>query len=302
LNIALKIDVDTYEGTRVGVPALVELLRRHDARATFFFSLGPDHTGRAVRRVFRRGFLSKVSRTSVVENYGWKTLLYGTLLPGPNIGLKCADIMRATQRAGFETAIHCWDHTRWQDFVTQKGREWTQRELKQAWLRYEQIFSESPRGIGAPGWQTTPNALAIQDEMGFAYCSDTRGAHPFLPLMEGKRFNCPQLPTTLPTLDELIGVDGVTEENVCEHLLEASSKPGPAGHVFTLHAELEGRRYLPVLERLLQGWRKQGHQLVALADLYASLDLSTLPVHHVVNGQIPGRSGLLALQGKQVTA
>ena len=186
MRIALKIDVDTYDGTRRGVPVLVELLRRYDARASFFFSLGPDHTGRAIRRVFRPGFVSKVSRTSVVANYGWKTLLYGTLWPGPDIGLKCADIMRETHRAGFETAIHCWDHTRWQDGVSKKGVEWVQRELLKARLRFVQIFSESPCGIGAPGWQITPNALAIQDELGFSYCSDTRG-NPSLLAFHGRQ-------------------------------------------------------------------------------------------------------------------
>ncbi|HXL83480.1 MAG TPA: 4-deoxy-4-formamido-L-arabinose-phosphoundecaprenol deformylase, partial [Casimicrobiaceae bacterium] len=54
--LALKIDVDTLRGTREGVPTLVELLRRHKAGATFLFSVGPDHTGRAIKRVFRPGF------------------------------------------------------------------------------------------------------------------------------------------------------------------------------------------------------------------------------------------------------
>ena len=68
MKLALKIDVDTYRGTLEGVPRLVELLRKHDAQATFLFSLGPDHTGRAIKRVFRRGFLKKVSRTSVTSH------------------------------------------------------------------------------------------------------------------------------------------------------------------------------------------------------------------------------------------
>ena len=46
-----------------------------------------------------------------------KTLLYGTLLPGPDIGRRCADIMRAVRDDGFEVGIHCWDHIRWQDGV-----------------------------------------------------------------------------------------------------------------------------------------------------------------------------------------
>ena len=47
--LALKIDVDTLRGTREGVPNLVVLLKKYGADATFLFSLGPDHTGRAIK-------------------------------------------------------------------------------------------------------------------------------------------------------------------------------------------------------------------------------------------------------------
>ena len=99
MKLALKIDVDTYRGTREGVPRLVDMLQQHGAGATFLFSLGSDHTGRAIKRVFRPGFLTKVSRTSVLEHYGVKTLLYGTVLPGPDIGSRCADAMRTMHTA-----------------------------------------------------------------------------------------------------------------------------------------------------------------------------------------------------------
>lgn len=297
MRIALKIDVDTYRGTREGVPALVAALRRHEAQATFLFSLGPDHTGRALRRIFRPGFLRKVMRTSVGANYGLKTLCYGVLLPGPDIGRRCAPLLRQTREAGFETGVHCWDHVRWQDYVTRRDPAWTRRELEHAAARFAEVFGTAARTCGAPGWQTTAAALRLQDEMGYTCCSDTRGTHPFLPAMDGAIFTCPQLPTTLPTLDELIGIDGLTEENVADHLLELSGQVAPHGHVFTLHAELEGMRLLPVFEKLLAGWRKRGVELVSLAGLCDGLDRSTLPVHEVVMGEIPGRSGTVALQG-----
>ena len=60
MRLGLKVDVDTLRGTREGVPGLVELFRNHDVAATFLFSLGPDHTGRAIKRVFRPGFVGKV--------------------------------------------------------------------------------------------------------------------------------------------------------------------------------------------------------------------------------------------------
>ena len=122
-KLALKIDVDTWRGTLQGVPRLVEILRRHRAGASFLFSLGPDHTGRAIKRVFRPGFMKKVQRTSVVSHYGIKTLMYGTLLPGPDIGRRGADILRATRDAGFETAIHCWDPVSYTHLTLPTNRE-----------------------------------------------------------------------------------------------------------------------------------------------------------------------------------
>src|SRR2546430_12864326 len=84
MRLALKVDVDTDRGTRIGVPNLVADCKNVGAPACFLFSLGPDQTGRAVTRVFRPGFFKKVSRTSVLELYGVRTLLNGTFLPAPH--------------------------------------------------------------------------------------------------------------------------------------------------------------------------------------------------------------------------
>jgi undecaprenyl phosphate-alpha-L-ara4FN deformylase len=296
LKIALKIDVDTYRGTREGVPRLVEALQRHQADATFLFSLGPDNTGRAIKRVLRPGFMSKVSRTSVVEHYGIKTLMYGTLLPGPDIGRECADLLRSVRDTGFEVGIHTWDHIRWQDYVVKKDLAWTAAEMQRSVQRFEEIFGEKPRTHGAAGWQMNHHAYRLEQEYGFDYASDCRGTEPFLPVVAGQAVNVPQLPTTLPTLDELIGLDSLTAVNVHGHLLRLTA-PMNRDHVYTLHAELEGMRLLPILERLLAGWREQGYQLTSMRRLFDSLDLARLPKYRITRGSIAGRSGELALQG-----
>ena len=295
MRLALKIDVDTYRGTREGVPRLVELLQKHGAGATFLFSLGPDHTGRAIKRVFRPGFLGKVGRTSVLSHYGIRTLLYGTLLPGPDIGKRCADILRGVRDAGFEVGIHTWDHVKWQDGVGSADEAWTERQMALARDRFREIFAAEPKVHGAAGWQMNVHAWRRTQRFGFDYCSDSRGTHPFLPVFRAEIVACPQLPTTLPTLDELIGLDGVTEASVADAVLERTREP--RDHVFTLHAELEGMKLAPAFERLLEGWKAQGYELVALRDLRASLDPAALPLHAVQDGEIRGRSGTLALQG-----
>jgi peptidoglycan/xylan/chitin deacetylase (PgdA/CDA1 family) len=296
LKLALKIDVDTFRGTREGVPRLLEILARHQVGATFLFSLGPDHTGRAIRRMFRPGFMKKVGRTSVLSHYGARTLLYGTVLPGPDIGRRCAGILRRVRDCGFEVGIHTWDHVKWQDGVGGADADWTGRQMGLAAGRFEEVFGERATVHGAAGWQMNVHAYRRTQALGFDYASDTRGTHPFLPVVRAEIVACPQFPTTLPTLDEMIGLDGVTETSVVENLLGVT---GPVGrdHVFTLHAELEGMKLAPALERLLVGWRAQGYELVALRDLVAAQPASSLPLHTVVDGPIRGRSGNLACQG-----
>ena len=300
MKLALKIDVDTYRGTRRGVPRLMEMLKQHGADATFLFSVGPDHTGRAIKRVFRRGFVGKVSRTSVLSHYGFATLLYGTLLPGPDIGRRCADTMRAARDAGFEVGIHAWDHVKWQDGLAGADARWTERQMRLARERFEEIFGEPARAHGAAGWQTNLHALRLTQRLGYDYCSDTRGTCPFIPVWRAEIVACPQLPTTLPTLDELIGSGGVNRKNVAEHLLGLTRNAPAFGHVYTLHAELEGgKRLAPVFAALLNGWKNQGYDLVSMRTLAESLDLRSLPRNEIAIGAVAGRSGTLALQGRE---
>lgn len=297
--LVLKIDVDTLRGTHEGVPRLLNILRRHNVGATFLFSVGPDHTGRAIRRIFRPGFVRKVQRTSVVRHYGVKTLLHGTLLPGPDIGRREAELMRRTRDEGFEVGVHSWDHVKWQDGLDGAGAEWTGGQMRRACDRFVEIFKEAPRIHGAAGWQMNVHALRLTQELGFEYCSDGRGTHPHLPVWNAELIRCPQLPTTLPTLDELIGSDGIDEDNVVDRLLALTAPPPQAGHVFTLHAELEGMRLAPTFERLLAGWKAQGYQPVPMRSLYETLQTLALPRCEVGPETVPGRSGTLLCQGQE---
>lgn len=302
MKLALKVDVDTYRGTREGVPRLVEILKRHGAGATFLFSLGPDHTGRAIKRAFRRGFMKKVSRTSVASHYGLKTLLYGTLLPGPDIGRACGEVMRRVRDEGFEAGIHAWDHVKWQDGVAGADAAWTGAQMHLATDRFAEIFGEGASVHGAAGWRMNIHAFRLAQRLGFDYCSDTRGTHPFVPVIRAEPMACPQLPTTLPTLDELLGIGDVNADNVAQALLKASEQPRPTGHVYTLHAELEGGKLAPAFESMLAGWKTLGYELVPMRDMFATLQTAQLPRHEVIDGEVAGRTGALALQGREFLA
>ena len=301
--LCLKVDVDTLRGTQQGVPRLVELFKREQVGATFLFSMGPDNTGRAIKRIFRPGFLAKVRRTSVRAHYGLKTLMYGTLIPGPDIGVRAAEPMRATRDAGFECGIHCWDHVGWQDNVMKKSPQWTRAQMDRAHERFIEVFGTPALTWGAAGWQMSLEGLRHQGTLGYRYASDARAGSTgndnppaFWPLVHAEALPVLQITGTLPTLDELIGVNGCTPDNAHLHLLSLTATP-TRDHVFTLHAELEGLALLPVMERLLAGWRDQGYTLLSTGTYIDMLETKSLPYCEVEWGEISGRSGTLIKQG-----
>src|SRR3984893_10686767 len=194
-HIGLKVDVDTLRGTREGVLRLTALFKKLKVDATFYFSVGPDHTGRAMRRVFRKGFAQKVARTSVLKHYGLKTLLYGVLLPGPDIGREAGAFMRGVYDGGFEGGRHTYDHVRWQDYVAGASAAWTRSEFERGMNAFEGVFGFFPQSHAAAGWQINAHALELEREYGLHFASDTRGRTPFWPRLAGGRSTMPQMPT-----------------------------------------------------------------------------------------------------------
>ena len=295
-RLALKVDVDTDRGTRIGVPNLVADCREFGAPASFLFSLGPDQTGRAITRIFRPGFFGKVSRTGVVGLYGVRTLLNGTLLPAPHIGRRNEDAIRAVRDAGFEVGIHSYNHYRWQDHVQGMALDEVRGEFGKAREEFRRILGTSAATAGAAGWQSNERTRQVYDEAGLLYASDTRGRSPFLPRIGGRVFRTPEIPSTLPTFDELMGRPEFPEARIVPHLLSLLRTDGP--NVFTLHAEIEGMGKRALFRRLLEECRRGGVELIRMDALAREL-LATpgsIPVCDQVMAPVEGRSGLVACQ------
>jgi peptidoglycan/xylan/chitin deacetylase (PgdA/CDA1 family) len=298
VRLALKVDVDTERGTREGVPALAELFSRAGVPAAFYFSLGPDHTGRALTRVFRPGFVGKTVRTNVVAIYGIRTLLNGILLPGPMIARRHGEILRAVRKAGFEVGIHCWDHIRWQDKLHKLSAAETSLEFGRALSAFHEVFGTRAVSAAAAGWQANAHSLAAYDAAGLLYASDARGRSPFYPRAGGHTFRTLQIPTTLPTLDELMGRPEYPEDQLCSAYL--SWLVPDALNVLTIHAEIEGMYKRSWFAGFLGACRSQGVAFTALADEAQAIlaDPERIPVTDLVLGTMPGRSGVLALQAE----
>lgn len=292
--LALKIDVSTWRGLREGVPALLALLARHGAGATFFFATGPDASGRAFAA------LPPGRAAGLSEHGGAVPRLYGTLLPAPDLGRRGEATMRAVRDAGFDTGMGSWHPVRWRRRAAAAGAAWTEAAIQQGREAYARVFGEPPRAHAAAGWQTNVHALRTSQRLGFAYCSDGRGRSPHLPVANAELVRCPQFPTTLPLLDECLAT-GVAPEALASHLL-ARTAAAETPQVFGLRADVEGRLLVPALDQLLLGWKAQGHALVSLADLWAGVEPLALPRCETALAPIAGRRHPVLQQGPEFLA
>ena len=292
--LVIKTDVDTLKGYREGVPRLLEIFRARKMRASLFFSFGPDNSGKAIRRVFKKGFIQKMRRTKAPSTYGLRTMLYGTLLPAPKIVQSEPSVFIRAIHEGHDCGIHCWDHVDWHDNLHNMEEHEIRAAFGKAMELFEHHAGRPAKSCAAPGWQATPASLSVQDELGFEYCSDARGpGGPFRPRMEGREFKTLQIPTTLPTLDELMGT--IPAERINDRYMELIR---PGLNVHTIHAEMEGQSQSALFEDLLERCAKSGATFRTLDDVALETTVSgtEIPVCEVKPGEIPGRWGTVAVQ------
>jgi peptidoglycan/xylan/chitin deacetylase (PgdA/CDA1 family) len=265
VRIGLRISVATARGAALAVPRLAPVLARHRAAATVYLNIGPDRLHR--------------------------------YLPGREIGDRALDALATAREAGFELGLYGWDATRWPHRMGPGDAPWIESALSRACEAFEHLVGEPPRTHAAPGWQTNRHVLRLTQRLGFHFAADTRGRYPFMPVCEAELALCPQLPTTLPTLDELVNGGDAPRETVHARVLEATAGQDGADQVFALRAELGATALASAFERLLEGWRAHGCEVVALRTLFESLELARLPRHTVLPHELAARTGTCAVQG-----
>ncbi len=292
MKIGLRIDVDTFRGTREGVPALCDLLVANGIRATFFFSVGPDNMGRHLWRLVRPRFMVKMLRSNAAGLYGWDILLRGTLWPGTIIGRRLGDCLRMAAGAGHEMGFHAWDHYTWQAQIERMSVEAIRAGLSRGVDLMTTVVGTPPTCSAAPGWRCTEAALLEKERFPFTFNSDCRGQTIFRPLVAGVRMNQPQVPVTLPTYDEVIGRNGIDAGRYNDYLL-AQLRPD-APNILTIHAEAEGIACLDLFQQFVQKARALGHEFAPLGALLAPP--LAVPDGRIAMGTIPGREGWVAVQ------
>jgi len=299
-KLCLKIDVDTHDGMRDGVPALLEDLAHFGIKATFCLSFGPDNAGKAIFRLFTDpAFLKKMLFTGAPRLYGLRTVLSGTILPARPIATSFPGLCRDIVSQGHEVIVHAWDHRKWQDRLADMTLHDIRAEYENAFEAFMEIFSVRPKAVAAPGWQVTASSLAVEDEFDLLYASDLRGPSPCFLRTDARHFSTLQIPTIGPCIEELLAVGVRDEDEMAARLLEPLKRADLP--VLAVHAEVEGGMYRPFFRRFLVTLLREFQGFSTMEE--AALELfkqKDIPVLYLSSIRIPGRAGKVSSAEKSL--
>lgn len=248
--LAIKIDIDTQKGYRVGVPALLDLFDSEGVRATFCFSMGPENLPSFLARLRKDNLITIISSA-----------------PG---------IIRDVDKRGHDCALHAWNPQEWKQNLDKLPVTTLEATLRKAVASYVERIGRAPQGFSAPGWKVSDMSLRIENELNLSYCSDCIGFYPFYPKLGRKLFNTLQIPTTLPPLEFVRKENPLQSgEQLAESLITSLA---PGLNVLSIDAEVEGIGQLSFIKSLLALSKSNGVGILSLQAVADSLKGSSIPV------------------------
>ena len=234
--------------------------------------------------------LDDLLKSDALRLYGLRTALYGTLFRTADRAI----VPRAAtpdRSGGHELGVHGHDHDTGTTTPFRRAKQ-RSRARSRGTRDFREIMDAEPVGfcrsrvamrrrvVGGDRTRTVP--LPIEH---------TRLA-PHRPRAGGVAGRLPEIPTTLPTIDEC------SETGIrCKELLDRCVEPSRNQplEVLTVHAEVEGGPYLELFDHLLERLRERV-RFERLADVASRLDVGALPECEIVQATRAGRAGTVSCQ------
>jgi undecaprenyl phosphate-alpha-L-ara4FN deformylase len=196
-------------------------------------------------------------------------------------------VIRAATADGHEIGLHAWDHHAWQAHVESMTRSAVENHLRRGLEMLTDLAGRPPTCSAAPGWKCTDTALLAKTSFPFRYNSDCRGDRVFRPCVDGRVLDQVQVPSSLPTWDEVVGrTTPASDFNA--FMLGRLAEEGL--NVLTVHAEVEGIAEGDAFEAFLDAALARGAAFVPLGAL---ADETAAP-GRIESRVIPGREGTVA--------
>ncbi|OLS32572.1 MAG: putative 4-deoxy-4-formamido-L-arabinose-phosphoundecaprenol deformylase ArnD [Candidatus Heimdallarchaeota archaeon AB_125] len=216
-HFCLRVDVDTFEGLKKGIPEIYNLIQDSDIPLTVYLSLGNYATGRNIFRKIKHK--EKLTSIPLWERNSLRSLFRGVLLPPAKIGKSAKGLLKNYESKDLvEIHPHGYNHVKWSTNFHEFSREKTNEYIENIFTEYENIFHSKPIANAAPNFQTNKIYFQIMKEKGVEFLADFKHPEPFFLQFETPEKNVQeilQLPVTEPTIEELI-IQGKNIERIKE--------------------------------------------------------------------------------------
>lgn len=275
MRIAFRICVDTLRGAKQGLPVLLKMLAEHQVKASFALSLGPERQSGGLAISLAHKF--SPARHQIANN--------------------AKNSLLAIQQAGHEIGMAAFDPSAWIAEAGLQNDSWTEQQFEKALAAFNSLFSQPPVFHAASNWQGNPALLSLEERYAMKYASDVRGKTIFFPKLQDVTSSCPQVPTTLPSIDEVLNRPGVTQDNVHEYIFAESQRIYPHGEVFSINAESE---HLTIFEKLIVMWKGSQWDFMTMGELLASNNLATIGQHQIGWGRVADNGDDMLIQSLPV--
>ena len=252
-SFCLRVDVDTFEGLKKGIPKVLEISKKHEIPTSIYLSLGKYETGRNLfRKIQKKERIA--SNIPPWKRNSFKSLLRGIILPAKNIGDNEKEYLQSIDKdSNVEIHPHGYNHVRWSTNFPNLSKDKTRDIVSNIIDEYTSIFHRKPIANAAPNFSVNKHYFQTLVDNKFKFSADFKYPEPFVLQLEEKKSQITQLPVTELTIEEHITKGKSTDRIVSDYKKRFGNHvENSAKYVcFYVHAIYEPLRLEKTLNKVL---------------------------------------------------
>ncbi|MFC2153929.1 polysaccharide deacetylase family protein [Candidatus Altiarchaeota archaeon] len=273
---ALRVDIDSLEGLRQGVPKILDVLRDLGIKASFYCLMGWEgDLWSTINHRLLREYENPLSKT---EEYDESDLIFKSplniskifrcLLSPKSLSSEKAIIERILSE-GHSLGVHGYVHVRWRGITPSE----INKEFKYMMSAYSKIIGEQPKGFSAPLNFTSEHLLRTLNDYGFLCNSYLGGKTIYRPTIDGQPSNFVMVPVIIhqsgiPIIEYLYN-KGLNSDNIIKrvsHTIEDAEKNFGLSSLY-IHPKVEGDVAINIFQQLMSYISEEGHEIKNFEDI-----------------------------------
>ena len=170
-TFTLRVDLESDKGIKEGVPKLLELLKKHKIKASFYISMGGESNFLEILKYRNK---LKTSGERKIKVWKLKDKLRMIFFPKDFVK-ENKEILRKIINEGHELGLHGWKHREWTRGFEKINIENT---INKSIKKYKKVFNKNPISFASPGFNVNNNVLKILEQNNIKFISDFPGEKP----------------------------------------------------------------------------------------------------------------------------